>query len=92
LKESFERAKVWVKELQRQGSPNIIIALAGNKVDLADKRQVESSVSFVHWKLDFRLVSNSLIFDKIRFLRRHNNGQMKMVYSFLKPVPKQVPM
>lgn len=48
LKESFDRAKVWVKELQRQGSPNIIIALVGNKVDLADKRQVETLVSFVH--------------------------------------------
>jgi small GTP-binding protein len=41
-KESFERAKIWVKELQRQGSPNIIIAFVGNKVDLSDKRQVDS--------------------------------------------------
>mmetsp|Transcript_30044 Transcript_30044/g.33562 ORF Transcript_30044/g.33562 Transcript_30044/m.33562 type:complete len:201 (-) Transcript_30044:160-762(-) len=38
--ESFERAKKWVKELQRQGNPNIIIALAGNKVDLEDNRKV----------------------------------------------------
>lgn len=36
------RAKSWVKELQRQASPNIIIALAGNKCDLASQRQVES--------------------------------------------------
>merc|ERR1739841_297673 len=28
--DSFQRAKSWVKELQRQGSPNIVIALAGN--------------------------------------------------------------
>ncbi|RXN29033.1 ras-related Rab-5B-like protein [Labeo rohita] len=41
--ETFERAKAWVKELQRQASPNIVIALAGNKADLADKRLVESS-------------------------------------------------
>jgi len=39
--DSFDRAKKWVKELQRQGNPNIVIALAGNKVDLAPKRKVE---------------------------------------------------
>ncbi|GCB75935.1 hypothetical protein scyTo_0016492, partial [Scyliorhinus torazame] len=39
--ETFDRAKAWVKELQRQASPNIVIALAGNKADLADKRMVE---------------------------------------------------
>ncbi|GAA5899119.1 hypothetical protein JCM5296_005749 [Sporobolomyces johnsonii] len=31
---SLEQAKTWVKELQRQANPNIVIALAGNKVDL----------------------------------------------------------
>lgn len=41
--ESFNRAKTWVKELQRQASPNIVIALAGNKVDLEDKRMVEET-------------------------------------------------
>eukprot|EP00161_Ancyromonas_sigmoides_P026889 TRINITY_DN94_c1_g1_i2.p2 TRINITY_DN94_c1_g1~~TRINITY_DN94_c1_g1_i2.p2 ORF type:complete len:231 (-),score=110.22 TRINITY_DN94_c1_g1_i2:53-670(-) len=40
--DSFNRAKAWVKELQRQGNPNIVIALAGNKADLAGtKRRVE---------------------------------------------------
>lgn len=34
-------AKNWVKELQRQASPNIFIALAGNKADLASKRALE---------------------------------------------------
>jgi GTPase SAR1 family protein len=38
--DSFERAKSWVKELQRQGNPNIVIALAGNKLDLAQKRKI----------------------------------------------------
>jgi Ras-related protein Rab-5C len=27
--ESFNRAKAWVRELQRQGSPGMIMALAG---------------------------------------------------------------
>uniref|UniRef100_A0A8B9QQK5 RAB5A, member RAS onco family n=1 Tax=Anas platyrhynchos TaxID=8839 RepID=A0A8B9QQK5_ANAPL len=40
-RESFARAKNWVKELQRQASPNIVIALAGNKADLANKRAVD---------------------------------------------------
>ena len=39
-KESFQKAQTWIKELQRQASPNIVIALAGNKIDLANKRQV----------------------------------------------------
>ncbi|XP_014672638.1 PREDICTED: ras-related protein Rab-5C-like [Priapulus caudatus] len=39
--DTFSRAKTWVKELQRQASPNIVIALAGNKADLANGRMVE---------------------------------------------------
>jgi len=39
---SFNKAKNWVKELQRQGNPNIVIALAGNKLDLANKREVQT--------------------------------------------------
>ncbi|CAO1632641.1 unnamed protein product [Parajaminaea phylloscopi] len=31
---SFDKAKSWVKELQRQANPNIVIALVGNKIDL----------------------------------------------------------
>lgn len=31
---SFDKAKLWVKELQRQASPHIVIALVGNKLDL----------------------------------------------------------
>merc|ERR1719222_1552705 len=39
--DTFERAKTWVKELQRQASPNIVIALAGNKADLTTNRIAE---------------------------------------------------
>lgn len=38
--ESFTRAKKWVQELQKQGNPNMVVALAGNKTDLDDKRKV----------------------------------------------------
>lgn len=37
---SFARAKKWVQELQAQGKPDTIVALAGNKSDLIDARQV----------------------------------------------------
>ena len=42
------RAKSWVKELQRQASPNIVIALSGNKADLAGKRMVDFEVSYMY--------------------------------------------
>lgn len=37
---SLEKAKTWIKELQRQADPNIVIALAGNKCDLDSRRAV----------------------------------------------------
>ncbi|RQM18030.1 hypothetical protein DD237_001870 [Peronospora effusa] len=40
-KDSFTGAKSWVKELQRRGDPNVVIALAGNKADLEARRNVE---------------------------------------------------
>lgn len=33
---SLTRAKAWVKELQRQANESIVIALAGNKLDMAE--------------------------------------------------------
>ena len=39
--DAFARAKMWVKELQHEASPNIVIALAGNKEDMASHRMVE---------------------------------------------------
>lgn len=38
--ESFAKAQYWVKELQKHGSPEIIMALVGNKADLHEKREV----------------------------------------------------
>lgn len=55
--ESFARAKSWVKELQRQASPNIVIALSGNKADLANKRAV-----------DFQVRANKLRLRRLFFL------------------------
>jgi small GTP-binding protein len=41
-KDSFNGAKSWVKELQRRGDPHVVIALAGNKSDMENKRKVQT--------------------------------------------------
>lgn len=40
-KESYIGAKSWVKELQRRGDPNVVIAIAGNKCDQESSRTVD---------------------------------------------------
>ena len=42
FQDSFNGAKSWVKELQRRGDPNVVIALAGNKADMEGKRKVQT--------------------------------------------------
>merc|ERR1712065_2480 len=44
-RESFDGpngAKSWVKELQRRGDADVVICLAGNKLDLEHERQVKA--------------------------------------------------
>ncbi|KAJ2934313.1 hypothetical protein H1R20_g2769, partial [Candolleomyces eurysporus] len=38
--QSLEKARTWIRELQRQADPSIVIALCGNKTDLGARRQV----------------------------------------------------
>lgn len=42
-KASFAKAQDWIKELNRQAPEGIVVALVGNKADLAEERQVEES-------------------------------------------------
>mmetsp|Transcript_1535 Transcript_1535/g.2204 ORF Transcript_1535/g.2204 Transcript_1535/m.2204 type:complete len:104 (+) Transcript_1535:97-408(+) len=35
-------ARTWIEELQRQGSADIVIGLAGNKLDLSSQRKVDA--------------------------------------------------
>jgi Ras-related protein Rab-5C len=44
---SLDKAKAWVNELQRQADPNIVIALAGNKCDLENRRAIETKVNII---------------------------------------------
>lgn len=39
---SFHALKNWIKELTRYGPPDILIAIAGNKCDKADQREVHT--------------------------------------------------
>lgn len=38
--ETFSTLKNWVKELRQHGPPSIVVAIAGNKCDLTDVREV----------------------------------------------------
>ncbi|KAF2723953.1 rab GTPase [Polychaeton citri CBS 116435] len=42
---SLDKAKTWVRELQRQANENIVIALAGNKADLVAEQPDKRAVS-----------------------------------------------
>jgi Ras-related protein Rab-5C len=39
-RESFERAKQWIRKLRTEKSKDFVLALVGNKCDMADQRQV----------------------------------------------------
>jgi len=39
--QSFQSVKSWVRELNNHGTQNIILAIAGNKCDLDDRREVQ---------------------------------------------------
>ncbi|XP_057970746.1 ras-related protein RABF2a-like [Malania oleifera] len=45
---SFDRAKKWVQELQAQGNPSLVVALAGNKADLLDARKVTTEEAHLY--------------------------------------------
>lgn len=43
--DTFDTLKEWVNELKEQGPENIVMAIAGNKSDRADERQVEAATA-----------------------------------------------
>jgi len=43
-RDSLDAAKTWIGELQKQQQPPLVIALAGNKLDLEQKRVVASDI------------------------------------------------
>ena len=81
--DTFARAKNWVKELQRQASPNIVIALAGNKADLASKRAVEFQEAQAYAD------DNSLLFTETSAKTAMNVNEIFMAIA--KKLPKNEP-
>ncbi|KAG5203160.1 hypothetical protein JEQ12_002743 [Ovis aries] len=81
--DTFARAKNWVKELQRQASPNIVIALAGNKADLASKRAVEFQEAQAYAE------DNSLLFMETSAKTAMNVNEIFMAIA--KKLPKNEP-
>jgi small GTP-binding protein len=43
--DSFDGAKRWINELKSLHTPEVIIALAGNKLDMSDRRVVDAEVA-----------------------------------------------
>lgn len=94
FKDTFTRAKNWVKELQRQASPNIVIALAGNKADLASKRAVDHQVRRSsngpgrEALFTTKLQLLGLLFWLVSFTRKHKRMQMTTACSLWKLQPR----
>jgi Ras-related protein Rab-5C len=59
---SLTKAQSWIKELQRQASPGIIIALAGNKADLADDEENGRQVTYEEGK-EYATETGALFFE-----------------------------
>mmetsp|Transcript_29610 Transcript_29610/g.70547 ORF Transcript_29610/g.70547 Transcript_29610/m.70547 type:complete len:128 (-) Transcript_29610:112-495(-) len=45
VKETFDKAQYWVKELQKNASGDIVMILVGNKTDLESMRQVPTEAA-----------------------------------------------
>ena len=82
--DSFGRAKNWVRELQRQGNPELIVALAGNKADLAGQRAVEPAEAQGYAE------ENGLYFIETSAKTSVNVGELFNEIAKRLPKPKQV--
>ena len=47
---SFYALQDWIKEIKRYGPPECVVAIAGNKCDLEDQREVNQKRKCLLWK------------------------------------------
>eukprot|EP00262_Sarcandra_glabra_P006190 TRINITY_DN18311_c0_g1_i1.p1 TRINITY_DN18311_c0_g1~~TRINITY_DN18311_c0_g1_i1.p1 ORF type:complete len:201 (+),score=48.65 TRINITY_DN18311_c0_g1_i1:107-709(+) len=68
--DSFNKAQYWVKELQKHGSPDIVMALVGNKADLQENRRVsvEDAVDYAEKNQMFFIETSAKTADNINQL------------------------
>eukprot|EP01084_Bolivina_argentea_P194717 334148_1 len=81
-RETFTKSKSWVKELQRQGSHDIVIVLCGNKIDLEDEREVstadakqyadENNLVFIETSAKTNVNVRELFFECARMVPKEN--------------------
>ncbi|KAL4301881.1 hypothetical protein GQ457_10G000430 [Hibiscus cannabinus] len=81
--DTFERAKKWVREVQRQGNQNLIMFLVANKVDLEEKRQVGNEEGELYAK------ENGLTFLETSAKTAHNVNEL--FYEIAKRLVKAAP-
>ena len=80
---SFEGAKTWVKELQRRAPPELIIALAGNKSDLAGSRKVDAD--------EAREYAGSVGAFFVETSAKNDAGVTEIFTQVAKTVPRKLP-
>ena len=85
-KESFEELNFWANEIKKELGEDLILGVAGNKIDLVDLEQVEESIArdyAININADFKLVSakeNPRIFISfleellIKYIDKNNNN------------------
>jgi small GTP-binding protein len=81
--DSFNGAKSWVKELQRRGDSNAVIALAGNKADLDSRRKVEYEEANAYAK------ENGIL--HLETSAKNSNNVKSLFVEIAKKLPKAAP-
>jgi len=82
--DSFAGAKSWVKELQRRGDPNVVIALAGNKADLDTRRKVSFEEAQTYAE------ENGLL--HLETSAKNSNNVRALFVEIAKRLPKSLPL
>ena len=70
MENTFQSVKNWIRELQQLGPPNIVIAIAGNKCDMKDQREVTTETGLKYAE------SIDAVFAETSALTAHNVNEI----------------